>query len=262
MGNHFDFAAAGYDTEFTHSAIGKRQRQMVYGFLESRLDLWNEILEINCGTGEDALWFANNGKQIIATDISSEMIKTAKAKAELRNTANIEFKTLDITKINTLDSSKKYDLIFSNFGGLNCLSPDELIAFLETARDKLLAGNGSIVMVIMSKGSIWESLFYLRKLNLRKAFRRNTNRALLVNVNGQNVPTYYYNPSFFKKVKESFIIEAIQNVAFFLPPSYLEPIFAKRPGLLNFFFRLERKFCKLSFLAGFADHYLIELKPR
>lgn len=262
MVSHFDFAAAGYDTEFTHSAIGKRQRQMVYDFLESRLGLWNEILEINCGTGEDALWFANKGKQIIATDISSEMIKTAQAKADACHVKNIEFKTLDINEIDTLDSSKKYDLIFSNFGGLNCLGGEELPDFLKSARDKLLSDNGSIIMVVMSKGSIWESLFYLRKLNFKKAFRRNTNKALLVNVNGQNVPTYYYNPSFFKKVKESFSVEAIQNIAFFLPPSYLEPIFAKRPGLLNFLFRLERKFCKLSFLAGFADHYLIELKPR
>lgn len=235
---------------------------MVYNFLETRLDLWNVILEVNCGTGEDALWFAGKGKQILATDISSEMIKTAQAKADACNAKNIDFKTLDITEINTLDSNKKYDLIFSNFGGLNCLDGEELLAFLETARDKLLSHEGRIVMVVMSKGSIWESLFYLRKLNLRKAFRRNTNSALLVNVNGQNVPTYYYNPSFFKKVKQSFSVEAIQNVAFFLPPSYLEPIFAKRPELLNFLSRMERRFCKLSFLAGFADHYLIELKPR
>lgn len=258
----FDHVALEYDTLFTHSEIGKRQRNIVYQFLESNLHRWHSIFEINCGTGEDAIFFAQKGKQITATDISKKMIETAQKKAAALALDGLQFEQLDSTRIKSYPTGKKYDLIFSNFGGLNCLNPEELKTFLSTAQKKILNSHGSIVMVLMSKGSIWESLFYLKKLDFKKAFRRMTNKALPVNVEGKQVATYYYNPSFFKPLLSTFHIQHIQTVGFFLPPSYLEDYFKRKPKLLSSLFWLENKLSKLSFLAGFSDHYLIELKAR
>lgn len=258
----FDHVALEYDTVFTHSAIGKRQRHLVYQFLESNLHRWHSIFEINCGTGEDAIFFAQKGKEIIATDISQNMIETAEKKASPLFLTNLKFQELDINNIQSFPTDKKYDLLFSNFGGLNCLNPDELKIFLSAVQKRILNTNGSIVMVLMSKGSIWESLFYLKKLNFKKAFRRMTNKALEVNVEGKAVATNYYNPSFFKSLQKEFHLKQIQTVGFFLPPSYLEDYFKRKPKLLNTLFWLEKKCSKLSFLAGFSDHYLIELQAR
>ena len=82
MTESFDISAPLYDDVFTNSHIGKLQRKLVYSFLKKNLPKNQnlEILEINCGTGHDAIWLANQGHQIIATDISSEMISVAKAK--------------------------------------------------------------------------------------------------------------------------------------------------------------------------------------
>ena len=38
------------------------------------------VLELNCGTGEDAIWMANKVDHIEATDISEKMIQMAQAK--------------------------------------------------------------------------------------------------------------------------------------------------------------------------------------
>lgn len=262
MDSYFDHVAAVYDKEFTHTEIGKKQRQIVYEFLEPRLQTWNDILEVNCGTGEDALWLAQNGRQVLATDISKEMIRIAAQKLTAGGPEAPRFRQLDVRQLEELGTEQRYDLVFSNFGGLNCLDPQQLHSFLRTARQNLLRENGSIVLVLMSKGSIWETLFYLRKLDFRKAFRRYTNKALQVNVNGIAVPTWYYNPSFFRSLGEEFRVATVQTVGFLLPPSYLEPVFARYPRLLQALFSWERRLKNIAVLAGYSDHYLIELRPK
>jgi ubiquinone/menaquinone biosynthesis C-methylase UbiE len=82
--SNFDSAANQYDSDFTHTEIGKMQRRGVYHFLNKKTLTPNSIsiLEINCGTGEDAIWFSKKGHTISATDASSGMIDVAKQKSK------------------------------------------------------------------------------------------------------------------------------------------------------------------------------------
>src|ERR1043166_6681556 len=79
----FDIMAADYDTAFSRSLTGDCQRSQVYEWLSDFIKDKKElnILEINCGTGDDALWLASLGHSVIATDISAAMIAEAKDKA-------------------------------------------------------------------------------------------------------------------------------------------------------------------------------------
>src|SRR5438105_2569973 len=79
----FDILAETYDSDFTASSIGKLQRKRVWKLLTPILQSYNrplKILEINCGTGEDALHLAEMGHEIIATDASGVMIEKAQRK--------------------------------------------------------------------------------------------------------------------------------------------------------------------------------------
>ncbi len=62
----FDHMATDYDSVFTNSAIGQLQRNHVWKYIETiipQLDGF-DMLELNCGTGEDAMLFSDRGFNI------------------------------------------------------------------------------------------------------------------------------------------------------------------------------------------------------
>jgi len=122
----FDNYAARYDSDFTHSSIGVLQRLQVHKKLLPLLDKNKTLLEINCGTGHDALSLAKFVRSILATDISASMINLCKDKIK-HKTPELNFKVMPIQDLHT--ELGETNFIFSNFGGLNCLSPDELNSF-------------------------------------------------------------------------------------------------------------------------------------
>jgi len=289
----FDQAAPTYDTHFTHSEIGKLQRKLVYQQLKKQLKNSKNILEINCGTGEDAIWLAQQNFNVLATDISEKMIEVAQSKS---NVTNLIFKVLDIntlseetenfdllfsnfgglnclTKnelvlffkvldINTLsEETENFDLLFSNFGGLNCLTKNELVLFFNSAA-KILTENGKMSLVIMPKNTIWEQFYFLLKLDFKNAFRR-TKKVILANVEGEKVVTYYYNPKDIVTLAETnFEFIEVKPIGFFVPPSYLEPFFKNKKSVLNGLSFLENTIKNVAFLSKYSDHYIITLQKR
>ena len=69
-GAAFDRIAQDYDQIFTNSLIGRAQRDAVWKVLTRTFRTNDKILELNCGTGEDAIFLAGNGISVIALDAS------------------------------------------------------------------------------------------------------------------------------------------------------------------------------------------------
>lgn len=254
----FDKAALNYDATFTYSEIGKMQRDLVYKQLSKQLDAVKNILEINCGTGQDAIWLAKQNFQIIATDISSKMVETARTKERFEN---LSFDVADIKTITATFAGQKFDLIFSNFGGLNCLSKPELEQFFIDSKS-ILSEKGKLVLVIMPKNTLWEQFYFLAKTQFASIFRRKKEVAI-ADVDGENVPTFYYNPKDIVNLAgNDFDLVDQKPIGFFVPPSYFEPFFSNRKGLLQFLNLLEKGISGWSFLSKRADHYIITLQKR
>ena len=110
----FDHIATTYDSSFTNTLVGKAQRDLVYASLDAVFPSLKgvDVLEINCGTGSDALHFAEQGANVLATDISPSMIDYAKEKCTVSD--NVSFEVLAINKLATFHPEKTFDLIFSN----------------------------------------------------------------------------------------------------------------------------------------------------
>lgn len=260
MKGNFDAAASHYDASFTHTIIGKLQRDLVYKQLSLVLSnsTINSVLEVNCGTGTDALWLAKKGLEVTATDISSEMIAIAQGK---ENPNGVVFKTADINKIEQHFPTEKFDLIFSNFGGLNCLSEMELRFFFKNAAN-LLNGKGQLVLVVMPRGTLWEQIYFLSKAKFGKAFRRHQ-ESVQANVDGEKITTYYYNPKEVLPLADRYFERRQQHpIGLFVPPSYLEPFLKNKPRLTQFLSNMENKVARFSFLAKYADHYLIAFNKK
>ena len=95
----------------------KKIREHVLKYLKEE----DKILELNAGTGLDAVFFAQKGFYVHATDISDGMLNQLKKKVLLNNLHDkISFQKLSFTNLDET-KNKKFDYIFSNFGGLNCI---------------------------------------------------------------------------------------------------------------------------------------------
>jgi methylase of polypeptide subunit release factors len=79
------------------------------------------ILELNAGTGSDAAYFADKGFLVHATDVADGMVNAIKEKAA-RLPERLTVQQLSFTELESVEGAP-FDLVFSNFGGLNCI-PD------------------------------------------------------------------------------------------------------------------------------------------
>ncbi|MBK7632449.1 MAG: class I SAM-dependent methyltransferase [Ignavibacteriales bacterium] len=255
----FDSVAQEYDDTFTNTAIGKLQRERVWNYLEATLPNTSiNILELSSGTGEDAIWFANKGHTILATDISEQMISIVKKKIKRLNlTNNIDAERLDINQIDKLSTSNKFDLVFSNFGGLNCLTEDELSLLSNKIRN-ILKPNGKFISIVMPDFCMIESIYFLFILKFKLIFRRK--RMQQVKINDSIIDTYYHHPKdFFKFFRNDFTVNNKIGIGLFIPPSYLNNFFKNKLNTLNILNKLENIFGNNDFAASLSDHYLIDL---
>ena len=78
----FDRVADSYDELFTRTAIGRAQRKQVWKELLAAFPEGSRILELNCGTGEDARFLTKEGRYVVASDASAAMIAVARRRTK------------------------------------------------------------------------------------------------------------------------------------------------------------------------------------
>lgn len=259
----FNKAATDYDVSFTKTSIGTMQRQRVWNYLENILkNRKAEVLEINCGTGEDALWLAQKCYSVTATDVAGGMITVAESKRIIAGIKNVQFKTLDFFKLHKSLQPQQFDFLFSDFGGLNCVNEPEL-EHLSKDFARLLYPGGKMVMVVMGKYCLWETCYYFLKFKFAKALRRWDNKGVQTKIEEEVFETWFYSVSGLKKIfSEHFKLIDAKPIAVFVPPSYMQNYFDKKPKLLNRFNYLDNFFTRFKWLSNFSDHLILtfELK--
>ena len=112
----FDRLAPVYDELWTTSAVGRLQREAVWREVDSLFQPGDRVLELGCGTGEDAVRLAGAGVHVHATDISPRMVDITSGRAADRITTEV----LAIEDLARL--AGRYDGAIANFGVLNCVS--------------------------------------------------------------------------------------------------------------------------------------------
>lgn len=261
----FDAVAAGYDDQFTDTAVGRAQRERVWYFLSKMFEerTATKVLECNCGTGVDAQWLSTRGMTVLATDAAPGMVDMTQ-----RRTQNLQqpVKTAvcrlqDMDRHPVVEAGAPYDLVFSNFGGLNCLSPQEIRQWNDQLRSATASG-GRLALVVMSRFSWWESLYFLLKGKPRTAFRRWSRKPVPARLDAEtSISTWYYGPKELAALLPDYRVKKSCPVGFWLPPSYLDTFFRRRSGWLRLLERLEKK-SAAAWLAPAADHFLLILERK
>ncbi len=261
----FDALSGDYDTLFTRTPVIRFLRNNILEYVENRIIRGRKlrILELNCGTGEDAVYFGSRGHEVLATDISEGMIAVAREKAEQAGIRGIEFRCLSFQDFPREELTGKFDLVFSNFSGLNCLDPSGMEK-LFGAVDSMLKENGHFAGVVMPRYFLWEMIYFTLKGRRDKAFRRKGKEGLIIPLKGGPVPTWFYSPVEIRRMirGSNFKLNAVRPAGFALPSPGLYPLFAKHLFILGMLKRSEDLFRNCSLAANFSDHFLFDLEKR
>ena len=251
----FDSMADGYDAEFTASALGRVLRPMVWERFEACFAHRSSLLELGCGTGEDAIHLAKSGHRVLATDASPQMVDCARRKAEAAGVADrIRFQVVPMESLSTVLGTEVFDGVYSNFGAVNC-APD--LAALAGALAPRLAPNAPLVWVIMGRCVPWEMGWYLLRGDGRRAFRRFRRDGS----EWRGMTIHYPTPrSCARLIAPYFVSEVARPLGVVLPPSYAAGWLERTPRIRAWLARLERTLFERARCAGLGDHYLLEAR--
>jgi ubiquinone/menaquinone biosynthesis C-methylase UbiE len=193
----FSRTAEKYDSFATDHPNQTRMRNKVYSHVQRFVPAGARILELNAGTGTDAVELARRGYHVHATDIAPGMLDRLRDKVNQYNLhQRITFQNCSFTELDKIEGSP-FDAVFSDLGGLNCI-PDlsPVIAQLP----KVLRPNGLVTWVLMPPVCLWEMAEIFRG-HPRLAFRRFAREGTRAHLEGLYFTIYYFTP---KKVLEWF----------------------------------------------------------
>ena len=256
----FNKQAAVFDELYIPNAIIQYKRDRVRDHIMHFINPGSNILELNCGTGEDSIYFAERGFTVHATDLSAQMLSILKNKIEKKcyqEKVTIEHRSFH--DLGELSNKGPYDLIFSNFGGLNCT--DKLSEVL-TSLDPLLKPGGYVTLVIISRFCLWEFLL-LFKGKFKTAFRRlNAKKGRKAHIEGEYFNCWYYSPSYVIKNMKDYQLVSLEGLCTLVPPSYIELFTEKHPDLFEYLKRKEDKWKSLWPWRSIGDYFIITLKKK
>lgn len=250
-----------FDDRYRDNSIIQYKRERVRNHVQQFLAFNSNILELNSGTGEDATWFAQQGHTVHATDISAGMQEVLKKKiVALKLEEKISTELISFTQLENLKQRKAYDMIFSNFAGLNCTGELEQVLH---SFSSLLRPKGIITLVILPKFCLWEFLL-LFKGKFKTAFRRLfSSQGVTAHIEGEYFKCWYYDPSYIiKHLKDKFDLLSIEGLCTLVPPSYLEGFAEKHPNIYTFLKAKEEKWKKKWPWKNIGDYYIISLQKK
>jgi SAM-dependent methyltransferase len=221
----------------------------------------NYVLELGCGTGEDAVYLAEHGVHVTATDVSERMLAIVREKAGGNPLVSVE--RLDLTSpsspLSIHGEGEGFDGVFSNFGAVNCL--DDWRPLAGWLAERVMPG-GIAAFGVMSPFCLWEIGWHGLHLDFRTATRRwRTSTTYQPDEFSQPMSVRYPTiRSLTRDFAPWFRRVHVQPIGLFLPPSDAFGVVEKRPRLLRLLTGLEQRFAQSSKLALLADHYWIEFE--
>ncbi|MEP6950899.1 MAG: class I SAM-dependent methyltransferase [Ginsengibacter sp.] len=257
----FSRQSAIFDQLYSANEIVQYKRRRVQNHLQQYISPGKFILELNSGTGQDAIWLSQQGCRVHATDISTGMQEVLHQKIKTEALDNsISYELCSFTQLENLRQKGPYDMIFSNFAGLNCTG--ELNKVLASF-SSLLKPGGIITLVLLPKFCLWEFLFIFKgkfKTATRRFFSGNGRTAHLENT---FFKCWYYNPSYITgSLEDEFNLLGIEGLCTFVPPSYIENFAGKYRGLFEKLKKNEEAYKNRWPWKYLGDYYIISLQKK
>jgi len=258
----FDDIAGSYDRGFTERLPGRWLRSLVQEKIVGLLPPASRILEIGCGTGEDAVEFAKLGHNVIASDVSQAMLRQARQKllnqpVKIRERVQIEW--LDAANPTAFAPNLEcnFELVFSNFGALNCI--EDLRPIFSYAHEHLKPG-GHLAVTLMGRFCAWETLGFALRGDFKRMRRRWNGHGRWSK--GETVHSVWYPTvgSVRQAAGSGFQRVAIYGIGALLPSTEFFGVCERWPGFFGGLAKLENVIAGWWPVNRTSDHFLIVLR--
>ncbi len=236
----FDRVASRYDELWTNTDVGRLQRQAVWRHVDPLFREGSRVIDLGCGTGEDAAHLSEAGVHVSAFDASPEMVMASRARG-------VDANVLRIEELQSLVGN--YDGAISNFGALNCVSDLE---GLRRPLARLIRPGGSLAICIIGRFCVWETIHFLSRGQVRKASRRWGGTGY-----GASLGLSVYYPSV-RRVRTAlapdFLLSRVVGIGVCVPPSYISTL---TPKVLARCDVIDGRVAHRRFFRTLSDHRLL-----
>ena len=240
----FDDMASQYDRLWTRSTVGRLQREAVWRHIGPLFKPGQRVLDLGCGTGEDALTLMGAGLHVRAIDASLGMVTIARDRG-------VDASILPIEDCGVLDG--RFDAVLSDFGALNCV--DNLRALREPLA-RLVRPGGYLTICIIGGFCLWETVWALLRAHPRKAFRRWRGSAI------SSLGFRVFYPSrrdLTAAFSPQFRLLNWRGIGLSVPPSYVTGLSDRFVRKLDSF---DRRVAHWPVLRGLSDHRLFVFRRK
>ncbi len=252
----FDALAAGYDEGFSRTPLGERLRKAAWRRLDAAFPEGSRVLELGCGTGEDAVHLAARGVAVVATDPSDAMLDAARGKVAasgLDSRVTLVRLAAEDLERGAAALGAPFDGAYASFGAFNCV-PDVPAASRGLAA--VLRPGAPLLLGVMGPFCLVETLRFLARGEPRKAFRRFRRGG----VEWRGLRVSYPSPHRLAlALGPAFRVTRLGALGALLPPTEAGAWARRHERLLDRLNRWERRLETTWPLPRIADHYLLEL---
>jgi ubiquinone/menaquinone biosynthesis C-methylase UbiE len=253
----FSRTAEKYDSFAEDHPNQTRMRNKVYAHVERFIPRGSRILELNCGTGTDAVELARRGYQVHATDIAPGMLERLRDKVAKLDLANqITFQQCSFLQLDKVENAP-FDAIFSDLGGLNCI-PD-LTPVIQRL-PKVLRPNGLVTWVLMPPVCLWEMAEIFRG-HPRLAFRRFAKNGTRAQLEGLHFTVYYFAPEkVLRWFGDDYECLAIEGLSVITPTAESKNFARRYSGLYRTLSWLDDRLASHQPWRGWGDFFIITMR--
>ncbi len=228
----FDGVAEDYDRHILGNPINVWLRNRSVSLMTKVFRAGETVLEVGCGTGTETLSLAKTGITVLATDISSKMLRVLKRKVE---NAGLDRFVIPIharpytlmERIRDL-GYETIDGAYSTYGAIN--TEPRLNDFFSGIR-QLIKPQGRLVLGVWNKFCAYEILGYTIKLRPAMAGARFRNPVPVGKSRFCVASNAYTVSELSNLTSRYFRLENVYGVGIFLPPSNLTKYLPPEPIL-------------------------------
>ena len=255
----FDAIAPIFDSRFSEWLSVAAQRRAVRAALMKEFPKGGRIFELGGGTGEDAVFLAQRGFDVLLTDPSPAMVQLAKAKlAPLGGRAEIAAgEDMEAFADSHLSAGGVlFDGAFSNFAPLNCVMDLGPVA---RGLARLLKPGAPAMLVLFGTFCPGEMVVEVLRGRSHLALRRFKSSEMPARLAKREFNVVYHRrEAVMHAFAPWFVLEKRLGIGVSVPPSAAEPWISRQPRLLAGMEALDRMLARP--LAMLGDHVLYHFR--